>query len=297
MKAMDAALQLPATIELGFVDSEVNTLLDVDTDREVAFTMVTLGHTDRETPAAPADIAKLNLPTVPISKSEVDYPELREMHAASTLATPEEVAEWQDELRRSSQILKPSPYPLPEGEGDPIEQVILRRGSSRKFERQPIALDQLMTILRTSTRAIWPDSSLMNELYLVINAVDGLEGGAYHFDANTGDLELLKKGNFRSDARWLGLHQDLPGDAAAAVFFLADLHPILGKLGNRGYRAAQLEAGILGGRMYLSAYALRIGATGLTFFDDDVTTFFSPHAAGKSAIFLVAFGKGQRQIS
>ena len=297
MKAMAAALQLPATIELGFVDSEVNTLLDVDTDREVAFSMVTLGHTDREAPAAPADIAKLNLPTVPISKSEVDYPELREMHAASSLATPEEVAEWQDERRRSSQILRPSPYPLPEGEGDPIEQVILRRGSSRKFERQPIALDQLMTILRTSTQTVWHDSSLLNELYLVINAVDGLEGGAYHFDANTGALELLKKGNFRNDARRLGLHQDLPGDAAAAVFFLADLHSILAKLGNRGYRTTQLEAGILGGRMYLSAYALRIGATGLTFFDDDVTAFFAPHAAGKSAIFLVALGKGQRQIS
>jgi hypothetical protein len=33
-----------------------------------------------------------------------------------------------------------------------------------------------------------------------------------------------------------------------------------------------------------------LGATGLTFFDDDVTAFFSPHAEGKSAIFLVAIG-------
>ena len=42
--------------------------------------------------------------------------------------------------------------------------------------------------------------------------------------------------------------------------------------------------------MYLAAYAQRLGATGLTFFDDDVTEFFSPHAANKSAIFLVAIG-------
>jgi nitroreductase len=61
-------------------------------------------------------------------------------------------------------------------------------------------------------------------------------------------------------------------------------------MGNRGYRAAQFEAGILGGRMYLGAYAQRLGATGLTFFDDDVTEFFSPHAANKSAVFLVAIG-------
>ena len=47
---------------------------------------------------------------------------------------------------------------------------------------------------------------------------------------------------------------------------------------NRGYRAAQLEGGITGGRLYLAAYAQRFGATGLTFFDDEVTEFLSPHA-------------------
>ena len=61
--------------------------------------------------------------------------------------------------------------------------------------------------------------------------------------------------------------------------------------GNRGYRAVQLEAGAIGGKMYLAAYAQRLGATGLTFFDDDVINFFSPHAKGKSAIFLLAIGK------
>jgi len=47
----------------------------------------------------------------------------------------------------------------------------------------------------------------------------------------------------------------------------------------------------MGGKLYLAAYAQGLGATGLTFFDDDVTAFFSPHAAGKSVMFLVALGK------
>ena len=42
--------------------------------------------------------------------------------------------------------------------------------------------------------------------------------------------------------------------------------------------------------MYLAAYALGLGATGLTFFDDEVTEFFSPHAAGKEVLFLTALG-------
>ncbi|PYQ45496.1 MAG: hypothetical protein DMG99_01570 [Acidobacteria bacterium] len=83
----------------------------------------------------------------------------------------------------------------------------------------------------------------------------------------------------------------MPADAAVDVFFLADLKKITERYGNRGYRAVQLEAGILGGKLYLAAYAQGLGASGLTFYDDDVVSFFSPHARGKNAIFLVALGR------
>ena len=178
---------------------------------------------------------------------------------------------------------------------DPIEQVILRRGSSRRFARTPITLAQLSTMLDRATRGVPadfldPQGSQLNYLYLIVHAVEGLEPGAYVFHRGRGVLECLKHGDFRSQAGYLGLQQALPADAAADVFFLADLRPILQRFGNRGYRAVQLEAGIIGGKLYLAAYAQHLGATGLTFFDDDVTAFFSPHAEGKSAIFLVALG-------
>ena len=134
----------------------------------------------------------------------------------------------------------------------------------------------------------------LNDLYVIVNAVDGLNSGAYVFNRDKGALECLKEGEFRNQAQYLGLQQELPGDAAADVFFLADLNSILAGLGNRGYRAVQLEAGIIGGKLYLAAYAQHLGATGLTFFDDDVTNFFSPHSKGKSAIFLVAIGKAKK---
>jgi SagB-type dehydrogenase family enzyme len=178
---------------------------------------------------------------------------------------------------------------------DPVEQVILRRGSTRKFARTPITLTQLSTMLDRATRGVPADfldpvGSQLNHLYLIVHAVEGLDPGAYVFHRNQKLLESLKHGEFRSQAGYLGLQQALPADAAVDVFFLADLRPILQRFGNRGYRAVQLEAGILGGKLYLAAYAQHLGATGLTFFDDDVTGFFSPHAEGKSAIFLVALG-------
>jgi SagB-type dehydrogenase family enzyme len=183
---------------------------------------------------------------------------------------------------------------------DPIEQVILRRGSSRKFAHSSITFEQLSTLLDRATRGIPADfldplGSLLNHLYLIVHAVEGLPPGAYFFHRDRGALECLKQGAFRAQAGYLGLEQQLPADAAVDVFFLADLRRIMQRFGNRGYRATQLEAGILGGKLYLAAYAQGLGATGLTFYDDDVVRFFSPHAEGKSTIFLVAVGKSAKR--
>jgi hypothetical protein len=134
-----------------------------------------------------------------------------------------------------------------------------------------------------------------NDLYLIVHAVDELPSGAYVLRRDRAALELLKRGEFREEGGYLGLGQEIPADASVDIFFLTDLHPLLERFGNRGYRAAQLEAGTVGGKLYLSAYAQRLGASGLTFFDDDVTEFFSPHAAGKSVMFLVALGKSAKR--
>ncbi len=138
-----------------------------------------------------------------------------------------------------------------------------------------------------------PGASLL-DLYLIVHAVDGLPPGTYFYRRAERSLEQLREGDFRKSAGRLGLGQDLPADAAVNVYSLASLPPLLARFGNRGYRAAQLEGGITGGRLYLGAYAQRFGASGLTFFDDEVTEFFSPHASGKSVMFLVALGRPDR---
>jgi SagB-type dehydrogenase family enzyme len=299
--AVATALGLPARVVCGFVDADVNRLLDVDPQREVAFSLVALGYTAALPPQVPAEISPLHLETVPLSQREVDYPLMREMHTASSLASPEEAESWRGDTPTANIPLPAGPivslerFSDAEMPRDPIEQVIQRRGSTRKFARGPITLPQLSTTLDRATRGVAadflePPRAQLNDLYLIVHAVEGLPPGAYFFHRSRGLLECLKQGNFRADAGYLGLQQELPADAAVDIFFLADLRPILQRFGNRGYRAVQLEAGILGGKLYLAAYAQRLGATGLTFFDDDVTRFFSPHAEGKSAIFLVALG-------
>src|SRR5437773_3232539 len=182
-----------------------------------------------------------------------------------------------------------------------IREVILRRGSARKFAQVSIELRQLSTMLDRATRGIPadfldPQGTQLNEVYLIVNAVEGLDPGAYVYHRDRHVLECLKAGNFRAQAGHLGLDQQLPVEAAADIFFLADLQIILGRFGNRGYRAVQLEAGILSGKLYLAAYAQRLSATGLTFYDDAVIRFFSPHAHDKSVIMLLAVGKNAKSM-
>jgi SagB-type dehydrogenase family enzyme len=303
MLAVSAASGLPGKIVLGFVDAEVNRLLDLDMRREVSLCLVPIGRKS-DSPPAPRELPALGLETIPLSQHDVEYPAMLQMHEASSLSSQEEVRQWRS--KQSPVFPLPAPagevvrlQPLPEQEQpkDPIEHVILRRGSTRTFDRTAsITLAQLSTILDRATRGLPADflaspGEQLNDLYLIVHSVEGLKPGAYFLRREQSALDLLKEGQFRAKAYHLGLEQELPADACVDIFFLANLESILERYGNRGYRAVQLEAGALGGRMYLAAYAQRLGATGLTFFDEDVVNFFSPHAKHKSAIFLLAIGK------
>jgi SagB-type dehydrogenase family enzyme len=263
MLAVSAASGLPAEIVLGFVDGEVNRLLDLDTRREVSLCLVPVGRTSESSPPAQREVPTLGLETVPLSEREVEYPAMLEMHDTSSLESEEEVAQWHGkrpvlaslapaggevELQRLQEEDQPK---------DTIEQVILRRGSTRAFDKTAsITLAQLSTVFDCATRGLPADfldplGAQLNDLYLIVHAVQGLKPGAYFFRREQNSLELLKAGEFRAEAHHLGLEQELPAEACVDIFFLADVKCILEGYGNRGYRAVQLEAGAIGGRMYL----------------------------------------------
>jgi SagB-type dehydrogenase family enzyme len=304
--AVAAGRALPVRIVLGFVDAAVNGLLDLDSDREASLALVPLGWTATSAPESAPAAEPLRLETTPLSRAEVDYPSIRAMHAASSLASEEEAAGWRGGIPPGG---PPGSAPRTIGLGpvgdadipaDPVAEVILRRGSSRRFAPTPLQPAQLSAMLDRATRGvpadflIPPGTSLITP-YVIVHAVEGLAPGAYVYHRANHALEPLREGNFRNQAGYLGLEQELPAQAAVNVYCLADLRAVLDRFGNRGYRAAQLEGGIIGGKLYLAAYAEGLGATGLTFYDEDVTAFFSPHAAEKSVMFLTAVGHPARR--
>jgi hypothetical protein len=159
---------------------------------------------------------------------------------------------------------------------EPIEAVILRRGSTRVMRPDPVAHDALAWPLAGATRAVPLDAAprgTLLEHYVNVHAVDGVRPGAYRLEH--GSLKLIAADDPpREMGKRLCLDQLLGGDSAYTMFHNAALDPILAVLGSRGYRAAQLEAGIVSSRLALAAFALSLSATRLTFIDDLVSRYF-----------------------
>jgi SagB-type dehydrogenase family enzyme len=291
--AVASALGLAPRLFTGFVDAAVNHLLGVDVAREAALELLAVG--PEGAPAAAAAPEAIAHPALPLSRSEVDYPLLREALAASSLPDPGAVRTW----RTAQNAVPPTaageiePLPVPDANsGRTLGETIQRRGSTRTFSHSPLTTEELGAALWAASRPIAQDvpSGRVN-LYLVVNAVQGVAPGAYRYDAAAHGLERLAKGEFRRQSAFLTLEQPLGGDAAAVIYFLAPLNAVLASAGDRGYRLVNLEAGIAGGRAYLAAYSLGFGASGLTFYDAEVVRFFSPRAAGEDAIFVTALGR------
>lgn len=307
MLATAAAVDIAAQVLVGFADPLVNGLLGVDAAREGSLALVPLGHGAGPAPPSPA-APPLDLRWVPLSAHEVSYPLVRLAYEASTLPDGPAARTWVAggagvgpglEPAGPAATDAPARESVPSLASRPLGETILRRGSTREFRRDPITGAQFTAVLDAALRPLPldldPAGPRLIETYLLVHAVGGLSPGAYAWDPAARAPRLLRSGSFREAGGHLCLGQPLGADAAAVAFFLSDLDAVLRRWGNRGYRAVNLAAGLLGGRLYLGAYGLGFGASGLTFYDDDVVRFFEPAAAGQDAIFVTALGRSARR--
>jgi SagB-type dehydrogenase family enzyme len=267
-------------LRTGFLDERVNLLVGADGRREAALAMLALGR------AAHAEEGEIPAPLMaeaePISRTESPYPEAEALHVASSLTSEEDIRRYRD----ASPAATTGALAVDVAAGEPLETVIRRRGSARDFTSDSVHSSRLASILAAASLPLPADVRVPEATFVIANAVEGVEAGAHRFRPPD-RFQPLKLGSFRASAGYLALEQEHAARAAATLFLTADLENALEKLGNRGYRTAQLEAGIRAGRLYLGAYARGLGATGLTFYDDDVSRFF---ATEKSPMLCVALG-------
>jgi SagB-type dehydrogenase family enzyme len=265
---------LDPRVEVGFADREVAELVGIDGVDEMPLALVRLGaDVELPTPAVLSAPARSRAAAGDVKR----LGSVVQAQEASSLSL-DEVEGWRlrtAALGRSAEATVAAPGPL--FGGDRIEEVILRRGSVRRFVPTRCDAELLSWALAAAARRVPWDASphaTLIEHFVNVHDIDGVPTGTYRFDGlaglggSLGDAEDL-----RATSASLCLDQASGGASAYTVFHTCDLDEILAGSGDRGYRAVQLEAGIVAGRLALNAVGLGYGATGLTFSDARVVEF------------------------
>ena len=304
MIATAMSFGLDTKLITGFVDKVVNEMLCLEEKKEASIVLAPIGiGLSQEEPKQIEYPSRFVPDIVPISQGkEVEYEQIWKLHNASSLNSSDEVREWtrsiatMQEIRETEDVnvkiqSKPiDPRPII---SQSLSDVILLRGSTRKFSRQPITFAQLSNILYSLTRPThsdFGDKKSMIDIYFIANDVTNMQKGAYFLNRKDNSIDLLKANVRRDVSGYLCLEQSLFSDASVVFYIMTNLGLIVDILGNRGYRSCQFESGIIAGRIYLSAYNQKIGASGSTFYDDAVSEFFSPHAKDKDVMISVGIG-------
>ncbi len=299
-------LSLPASVVTAFADHPVAELLGVDPTDEAPLSLVPIG--DGEPAPRSRSVERIDPDVVPPSSDPGSVAAIYEAWAESTLSDGAAARAWRDLAAENRGLGRSSP-----GDGErvalepvdhetasarPLHPVVVRRGSCRSYAERGPTRRQLGTVLDRATRGVpgdWNggtgDGFDYLTAYVLATGVDGVPDGTYHYHPDEDALERLGDVDPETKIR-LALDQRWAGDAHVNVYLLANVEAIVETLGNRGYRLAQLEAGLTLGRLYLATYAHReLGGVGLTFFDGLVSDHLSPRAAGQSPMTLFAFGR------
>jgi nitroreductase len=205
----------------------------------------------------------------------VTFPLARRAHAASALADADAVAAWRS----------PPQGEEPKVDREEFAHAIRKRRSVRAYADEPLPREDLAELLRWSEAPIPADAAPVVRQLVTVAAVDDLEPGIY--DAQLNLIAPREKRELRDAVGFAAMEQEHPRNAAVNVFQVADLEAIVERLGDRGYRWAQLEAGIRAGRLQIGAFVRGWGAAASTFYDDEVSRLLDTH---ESPLLMVAIG-------
>ena len=241
LAAADSA-GIAARLYTRFPDADVAALVGADRVHEWPLAVVALG-------AAPALAATGAAIAGAIAEDPVDFP----------LVTAAQRAGECDSLGPAWD--RGAAVEAVAGAAMPVEDVIVARSSQRLFDRaRSLPSHVFETSLHVGLRGV----TLPHRV--AVNAVDGYAPGLYRWPDLT---RPARAGALRRELYSVCAEQGLPRDAAFVVVAAARI----AELGDIEYREAHLGAGLVEGRLHLLAYAFGAGASGMAFYDSDVTTF------------------------
>ena len=189
-----------------------------------------------------------------------------------------------------------------------LQEVLERRRSSRDFGSTAMPLSALASLLHASygvrefKRAYdvrdfpfryAPSAGGLQpiDLYVVANDVESLVQGLYYHDPVAGVLTLLDEGNLRRRVSRCTLGPPWLAHAHAVLVLVCNLARVCWKYGDRGYRFAHVDAGVLAQNLYLVGTALDLSTCAVAgFYDDAVHELLDVDGGDESVVLLFAVG-------
>lgn len=233
-----------------FADTEVSRLVGADGIHEFPVALVGLGD------GPPAIHARGDAVRGSVAEAPTEFPLVtRTQHAG-------------DGDRLGDPWAAGTPLPDRPPASDDLDTVVLRRGSTRIMDPEAsVTGDVFAWSLAASLRGTRVPH------FIAVHSVDGLEPGLYRWP----DLDRpLRREPLRDEVFRVCFDQELGRDAGFVVMAAIDAKD----LDDCGYREAQLDAGIVEGRLHLAAFALGIGASGMTFLDSEIAGLLGEPLAG-----------------
>ena len=184
-----------------------------------------------------------------------------------------------------------------------LDEALLRRKSIRHYSPDPLSTDELSYLLwassgiqrtergfefRTapSAGALYPI-----ETYVVVNRVEGVPSGVYHYSVKQHCLEVLKQGDFSNEIAIAALGQRMCLEAAVVFVWTAIFGRSKWKYDQRAYRYIYLDAGHIGENLALAATAIGLGTCQIgALFDDEVNEVVGVDGVEESVVYMSVAG-------
>jgi SagB-type dehydrogenase family enzyme len=194
---------------------------------------------------------------------------------------------------------------LPEKDkGMPLWPAINRRRSVRSFRdttlkkamlsrllwaSQGITMQSMGYELRAapSAGALYPV-----ETYLVINNVEEIDPGIYHYGIENHELEQLRLGDFRDEVARAALDQDMAFSANVVFIWTAVFARSKWKYNQRAYRYVYLDAGHIAQNLALAAVSLGLGTCQIgALYDEEVNSLVEVDGEEESVLYMTVVGR------
>lgn len=193
----------------------------------------------------------------------------------------------------------------PQAVGDAVLwDALAKRRSVRHFQAAPVSEAQLSLLLwaaqgitlraegyafRTSPSAgaLYPV-----ETYVVVNAVEGVEPGLYHYGVEAHELERLQSGDMRAAVARAALDQNMASQAGIVFVWTAVFRRCKWRYRQRAYRYVYLDAGHIAQNVVLAALALGLGTCQVAaLYDDEVNALLGVDGEEESVVYMTVVGR------